>query len=82
MMIEALKELPRNANQLANDLELDYKTIRHHLEVLVKNGMVTATGKGYGTTYFLSSDVKESYLLFEKIWEKIGKNKKNERRGT
>jgi DNA-binding transcriptional ArsR family regulator len=82
MIIAALKEIPRNANQLANDLNLDYKTIRHHLEVLMKNGIITATGKGYGTTYFLSSDVNESYPLFEEIWKKIGKNNKSERRGT
>lgn len=82
MVIAALKEMPRNANQLASDLELDYKTIRHHLEVLAKNGMVTTTGKGYGTTYFLSSDVNESYQLFEEIWKKIGENKKSKRRGS
>jgi DNA-binding transcriptional ArsR family regulator len=79
MVIAALKEMPRNANQLANDLGLDYKTIRHHIGVLAKNGIVTATGKGYGTTYFLCSDVNMSYPLFEEIWKKIGKNKKRKR---
>ncbi len=79
IMIATLKEMPRNANQLASDLELDYKTIRHHLKVLATNGIVTATGKGYGTTYFLSSDVNESYPLFEEIWKKIGENKKSKR---
>jgi predicted ArsR family transcriptional regulator len=81
-MIAALKEMPRNPNQLASDLRLDYKTIRHHLEVLVKNGIVTTTGKGYGTTYFLSSDASESYPLFEEIWKKIGKNKIRKGRGA
>jgi DNA-binding transcriptional ArsR family regulator len=81
IVISALKEMPRNANQLANDLELDYKTIRHHLEVLAKNGIVNATGKGYGTTYFLSSDVNNGYPVFEEIWKKIGENKKSKRRG-
>ena len=36
-MIEALKESPQNANQLATLLKMDYKTMRHHLEVLEKN---------------------------------------------
>ncbi len=33
-ILRALDERPRNANQLAEDLDLDYKTVRHHLEVL------------------------------------------------
>jgi len=79
MVIAALKEMPRNANQLASDLELDYKTIRHHLRVLLKNGIITPTGNGYGTVYFLSSSVNESYPLFREIWKKIGKNKKSKK---
>jgi len=80
-IIAALKEMPRNANQLAGDLQLDYKTIRHHLEVLMKNGMVSPTGDGYGTTYFLSSELNENYQLFEQIWTEIGKNKKSMKGG-
>ena len=32
-LLRAMDERPRNANQLADDLELDYTTVRHHLEV-------------------------------------------------
>jgi len=81
MMISALKAMPRNANQLASDLKLDYKTIRHHLVVLGKNGLISSTGEGYGTTYFLSSELNENYELFEEIWKKIGKTKKSKIRG-
>lgn len=76
IIIAALKEMPRNANQLASELDLDYKTIRHHLGVLLKNGIVSSVGDGYGMTYFLSSELNENYQLFEEIWRKIGKNKK------
>jgi DNA-binding transcriptional ArsR family regulator len=81
IVIAALKEMPRNANQLAGDLELDYKTIRHHLNVLVKNGIVSSMGEGYGTTYFLSPELNESYHMFEEIWRKIGKSKKSKTGG-
>ena len=53
-MIEALREKPQNANQLANYLEMDYRTITHHLKILQKNRILTSTGDGYGKTYFLS----------------------------
>ncbi|MEM2816137.1 MAG: winged helix-turn-helix domain-containing protein, partial [Candidatus Bathyarchaeia archaeon] len=39
-IIMALKEAPQNANQLANRLKMDYRTIRHHLEVLEKNRLI------------------------------------------
>ena len=79
-IIKILKETPRNANQLANLMEMDYRTIRHHLNVLKKNKIITSTGEGYGTTYFLSLQLEENYELFEemgkKIWQKEKKGEK------
>jgi DNA-binding transcriptional ArsR family regulator len=72
-IIKALKETPQNANQLANLLGMDYRTIRHHLEVLEKNKIITSMGEGYGTTYFLSQMMEENYALFEEILNKIWK---------
>jgi len=69
-IIKTLKETPQNANQLANLLELDYRTIRHHLGVLEKNRMITSAGEGYGITYFLSPAMEENYALFEEILKK------------
>ena len=72
-IIEALKEAPQNANQLANTLKMDYRTIRHHLEVLEKNRLIVSAGEGYGKTYFLSPVMEENYALFEEILKKIWK---------
>jgi len=79
-IIEALKEMPRNANQLAGDLRLDYKTVRHHLGILLKNRIISSAGDGYGTTYFVSKELGERYYVLEEIWSKIGKNKKSSAR--
>jgi DNA-binding transcriptional ArsR family regulator len=68
----ALRGTPQNANRLAETLKMDYKTIRHHLGVLQKNGVITTVGEGYGLTYFLSNEVEQNYTLFEEIWDKIG----------
>ena len=72
-MIEILKDTPQNANQLANLLGMDYRTIRHHIEVLEKNRIITSAGEGYGKTYFLSPAMEKNYVLFEEIMKKIWK---------
>jgi DNA-binding transcriptional ArsR family regulator len=72
-IIMTLRETPQNANQLANQLGMDYRTIRHHLKVLEKNKIITSAGEGYGTTYFLSPVMEENYFAFEEIKDKIWK---------
>jgi DNA-binding transcriptional ArsR family regulator len=72
-IIEILKDTPQNANQLANSLGMDYRTIRHHIEVLEKNKIITSMGEGYGKTYFLSPAMEENYAVFEEILKKIWK---------
>jgi len=72
-IIQTLNETPQNANQLANLLGMDYRTIRHHLQVLEKNRIITSAGEGYGKTYFLSPVMEENYALFEEIVKKIWK---------
>ena len=72
-IIEALKETPQNANQLATLLKMDYKTMRHHLDVLEKNRIIISMGDRYGETYFLSQTLEDNYNVFEEIVKKIGK---------
>jgi DNA-binding transcriptional ArsR family regulator len=72
-IIERLRENPQNANQLATQLGMDYRTIRHHLKVLEKNKIITTAGEGYGTTYFLSPMLEENYGVFEEIVNRMWK---------
>jgi predicted transcriptional regulator len=77
-ILECLFAKPYNANELSKVLNLDYKTIRHHLKVLEKNRLITATGSGYGTVYFPSNMLEENCDYFFEIWKKVGeKQKKN-----
>jgi DNA-binding transcriptional ArsR family regulator len=62
-----------NANQLAERLEMDYKTVRHHLKVLLQNRMIVEQGEGYGTMYFVSPELEQHYQDFMGIWERIGR---------
>lgn len=79
-IIETLRENPQNANQLANTLEMDYRTIRHHLKILQKNRIITSAGDGYGNTYFLSTEMEENYEIFKEIVNKLWKKQKREKR--
>lgn len=72
-ILEELFRRPYNANELAKQLELDYKTIRHHLELLEKNRLITSTGTGYGTVYSPSEMLEEHLAVFTEIWAQIGK---------
>ncbi|MGD0424699.1 MAG: winged helix-turn-helix domain-containing protein [Candidatus Bathyarchaeia archaeon] len=69
-IIGALKESPQNANQLANLIGKDYRTIRHHLGVLEKNRIIVSAGEKYAATYFLSPEMEENYALFEEMLKK------------
>ena len=73
-IIELIRKTPSNANKIAEILKLDYKTIRHHLEVLEKNNVITAINKGkYGAVYFLSEFMQSNINLFNEIWVQFGK---------
>jgi DNA-binding transcriptional ArsR family regulator len=71
-IIIAIKERPLNANQLSQLLGMDYKTIRHHLSVLMKNRLILEVGEGYGSMFFISPELEQNYEEFKRIWERIG----------
>ena len=53
-IMRAVGERPRNLNQLANDMGLQYTLVRHHVGVLKRDSLISLVGEGYGQTYFLS----------------------------
>jgi DNA-binding transcriptional ArsR family regulator len=69
-IILTLHETPMNANQLSESLELDYKTTRHHLDLLCENGVLTTMGDGYGMTYFLTDQMEENLDILEQVARK------------
>lgn len=63
-ILRSVDERPRNANQLAGALDLDYKTIRHHLDVLLDNDIVQRSGEDYGAVYLPSERVQVHWEWF------------------
>ncbi len=72
-IIGALAKTPANANQLTEQLGYDYKTIRHHLEVLLDNKIIIQEGDKYGAVYFLTDEMEKNLDLFTEISNKAAK---------
>lgn len=68
-IVRALEERPMNTNQLAETLDLNYKTVQHHLEVLEENDVLRTQGEDYGQMYFLTDEMVENLDILEEIAE-------------
>jgi DNA-binding transcriptional ArsR family regulator len=68
-IIRSLTERPRNANQLAEDIGVDYNTVRHHLDMLVDHNVVEKGDEAYGALYFLTDQFEHERDAYERIIE-------------
>jgi len=67
-IITTLRDRPSNAHQLCEGLGLDYRTVRHHLRILQRNGLVAQpAGNAYAAPYFLTAFLEANYGAFEEI---------------
>ena len=74
-IIKALHDRPYNINQLSLELDLDYKTIQHHIKVLLDHNILVNSNeeKKYGEMIFLSNRMEENYPIFLEILSKMKK---------
>jgi DNA-binding transcriptional ArsR family regulator len=70
-ILRAVDERPRNANQLAEDLNLDYTTVRHHMDVLVENNVVTTSGDDYGAVYLPTEQSRANWDTVEDVLDTV-----------
>jgi DNA-binding transcriptional ArsR family regulator len=63
----ALREQAQNANELATRLELDYSTVRHHLELLLDQHVVRLDSEGYGAQYRPADEVEDHWETVDQI---------------
>jgi len=66
-IVRAIRERPRNLNQLATDLGFQYNLVQHHVGVLKRNSLVSTVGEHYGMTYFLSPWLDAHFEVFEAV---------------
>jgi len=57
-ILKRLTKKSYNANQLTEALNMDYKTIRHHLNVLIKNGIIIKNKDGHIDLYYISKNME------------------------
>ncbi len=70
-IIHSLDEKPRNANRLSESLDLDYKTVRHHIDMLQDYDIVESGGNDYGEMYFLTTRFEDHRESFEEITSEL-----------
>jgi len=71
-IIHRIRGRPSNLNQLANDLDLQYKAVQHHIRILVSSSLVVSSGEKYGAVYTLSPWFEHHIEMFEQICAKLG----------
>ncbi|MBL7160452.1 MAG: winged helix-turn-helix transcriptional regulator [Candidatus Aenigmarchaeota archaeon] len=70
-ILNLLMKRPFNMNQIGKELKLDYKTVQHHIKVLVDNRLITSEDKKYGTIYFPSQIFEQNKNIYEEISQKV-----------
>ena len=71
-IIDLLQKDPYNAYNISEILELNYKTVKHHLKLLEDHNVIVTPSKAkYGALYFLSKEMKANFQLFERIQENV-----------
>ena len=78
-IIMTLLDQPYNTHKLAQELDLDYKAVQHHMKVLEKNNMVSKIGEKYGAVYHLSNfleiNISALDVAIDKLHRKLNQKK-------
>ncbi|MDA4112009.1 MAG: winged helix-turn-helix domain-containing protein [Thaumarchaeota archaeon] len=71
-IIQIVWRRPSNLNQLAKELDLQYKAVQHHVRVLVTSSLLVSSGEKYGTVYMLSPWFEHHMEIFVEVCGSIG----------
>ncbi|MCE9653599.1 MAG: winged helix-turn-helix domain-containing protein [Nitrosarchaeum sp.] len=78
-IIMLLLDKSYNTHQLAQELQLDYKAVQHHMKVLEKNNMIIKIGEKYGAVFHLSTFLEVNIgaldMAIDKLNQKMNQKK-------
>lgn len=79
-IICAITENPMNTLNLSEELGLDYKTIKHSINVLEKNNLILRKGTGYSDMFFptelITANLPTLYAVIRKVEAKLDRARK------
>ncbi|MCV0431138.1 winged helix-turn-helix domain-containing protein [Nitrosopumilus sp.] len=70
-IMNLIQNQPYNTHQISQELMMDYKAIKHHMEILEKNNIIGKFNAQYGATFYLSSIFEKNKILFDEIVSRI-----------
>ncbi len=70
-ILDAILLMPKNANQLAKQLKLDYKTITYHLDIICTHKFATTETFGKITFYYPSDKLIKRLDEYNEIRNKL-----------
>lgn len=70
-ILDLLIKNPLNINKISEELQLDYKTIQHHIRILEKNNLITKIGYKYAVLYFISNYMEKNIESYYSIKKKL-----------
>lgn len=72
-IIDKLSNRPYNINELANEIEMDYNTVKYHMKKIHEHDYVIEGEQKYGKLYYMSPKLKKSLNEFEQIKRYLNK---------
>lgn len=72
-ILSMLSKKTCNTNEIAKNMDVDYKTAQHHIRVLSDMGFVSSSGKKYADGYELSAILKSNSKLLKEVFSGFGK---------
>ena len=71
-ILNAIRSRPRNVNQLAKTIGVDYRSVQHHMSILQKNNLVQSSGQRYGVVYSIHPWLEHHFGTLEQICLQMG----------
>ncbi len=71
-IIDLLWDRPYNINQISEKLKLNYRTVKHHINILLKYQLISSSKTGgYGDVFFLSPDLEGNKDIYNSVIRKM-----------